>query len=492
MAFELNNRTKIMAGVAVLVLAGAGAGWFFFLQDEAPPPRAAAPAKSAAKAAKAAKAVPEAAKAPAAAPAAAAPAQAAKPAAKPIPTNPDQLIAEILETSGAKAQLQQVASTVAKRGSMKERNPAAAQEFEASLARIFEPNALIAEVAGNLKQDFDAGRMERYLEYLRQPIIAKMAALKVQALSVPAETMQAQMDEVDKNPPAAERAKMLERAEALTRAAGLGSEIGAVMGRGYVDGMLDYLQTSPGGKAALTQIGKGNARNARAALLGQMNATQSERIRNSVKQLAVAYRTASDAELAEYLKAIDTEIGEWGATALANALKPAFEKRGQEQGRAFAQYAFEDKQMAAAAAAPGKAAPAAAAEKPPVQAEEPKPAAAAPAAPAEAPAYKRPPNLREVYTRYNDVVTATVMRDRTAVKELLDDGKSPNVRQQDGLTPLMIAASNGDRDIAAMLLAKGADPNLRAGGRSALSIAKARGAAGAEMVQLLQRGGAKD
>jgi ankyrin repeat protein len=54
----------------------------------------------------------------------------------------------------------------------------------------------------------------------------------------------------------------------------------------------------------------------------------------------------------------------------------------------------------------------------------------------------------------------------------------------------MIASSNGDAEIATMLLAKGADPNLRAGGRSALSIAKARGSAGAAMVQLLERSGA--
>jgi ankyrin repeat protein len=85
------------------------------------------------------------------------------------------------------------------------------------------------------------------------------------------------------------------------------------------------------------------------------------------------------------------------------------------------------------------------------------------------------------------------MRDRAAIKELLDDGKFPNVRQKDGTTPLMIAAGNGDADIAAMLLAKGADPNLRAtGGTTALSIAKARGPGGAEMVQLLQRSGARD
>ena len=85
------------------------------------------------------------------------------------------------------------------------------------------------------------------------------------------------------------------------------------------------------------------------------------------------------------------------------------------------------------------------------------------------------------------------MRDRAAVKELLDDRKYPDVRQKDGTTPLMIAVANGDADIAAMLLARGADPNLRAvGGTNALSLARARGAAGAEVVQLLQRHGAKD
>jgi hypothetical protein len=116
-----------------------------------------------------------------------------------------------------------------------------------------------------------------------------------------------------------------------------------------------------------------------------------------------------------------------------------------------------------------------------------------PSAPAEPVGYQRAANVRSLYTRYNDLITATVMRDQAAVKELLDDGKSPNVRQSDGSTPLMIAVANNDAASASMLLAKGADPNLRAsGGATALSIARSRGAAGTGMVQLLQRGGAKD
>jgi ankyrin repeat protein len=119
--------------------------------------------------------------------------------------------------------------------------------------------------------------------------------------------------------------------------------------------------------------------------------------------------------------------------------------------------------------------------------------AAAPVKPAPVPGYQRSPNIREAYSRYNDVITATVMRDRAAVKELLDDGKNPNARQRDGFTPLMVAVANGDADIAGMLLAKGADPNLRSqSGKTALALARSRGAAGGAMVQMLQRSGAKE
>jgi ankyrin repeat protein len=80
------------------------------------------------------------------------------------------------------------------------------------------------------------------------------------------------------------------------------------------------------------------------------------------------------------------------------------------------------------------------------------------------------------------------MRDRAGVTELLNDGKSPNARQSDGQSALMIAVAQGDVDIAQMLLDKGADPNVSASGRTALSIALARG--DAATAQMLRNGGA--
>jgi hypothetical protein len=476
MAFELDNRTKIMAGVAVLVLAGAGVGWFFFLQDEAPPPRAAAPAKPAAKpAAEAPKGAPDASKAAAAAPV-------SKPGAKPIPTNPDQLIAEVIETSGLKTYFQSFArDAMLKSGAsvQAEQQVADPADFAAATAvveRVFEPGALAAEVAAKLKGSIDAERMARFLELLRQPISVKMTSQPMR--NVTPEAMKEYADGLRKSPPPAARVKLIQSLDELTRTSEVGTDMASAMARDMIDGMLD----------AMKKAGKSVQREARQTVGTQVNAIRVQARAQMRAVMYVMYRNATDDELSEYVKLLDTDTGRWGLELLAEAIRPALVSRGSSLGRENVQFAMA--KMGAVAKAP--AAPQAVAKIDEQKLVE-KPAAAPAAAPVEPPGYRRPADIREVYTRYNDLISATVMRDRAAVKELLDDGKNPNARQRDGFTPLMIAASNGDTDIAAMLLAKGADPNLRAqGGRTALSMAKARGAAGAQLVQLLQRSGAKD
>ena len=481
MAFELNNRTKIMAGVAVLVLAGAGAGWFFFLQDEAPPPRAAAPAKPAAKpAAEAVKGAPVAAKsAEAAAPAAGA----AKPAAKPIPTNPDQLIAEVIETSGAKAQIQIFAREVARsanEASLSEKQKLSDADVKAIYeiaGRIFEPEKITAEVAAGLKAGYDADKMTRFLEILRQPIALKMAAQEGRQTS-PEETARL-LEDIRKNPPSGARQKLVQTLDDIVQSSETGVQIATLTAREMVDATFTGLQ----------KAGKQIPKQARQLLGTQIVAAQGSMRAGFRTLFFIAFRDVSDEDLGEFVKLLDTDTGRWGLQLLAGAQRKAVEDRVRPFAQEVAQIAVRQVLAKGAEAKPvAKAEEEKSAEKPAAA-----PVAAPAAAPAEAPGYMRPANIRDVYTRYNDIMSATVMRDRAAIKELLDDGKSPNVRQSDGFTPLMVAASFGDADIAAMLLAKGADPNLRAqGGRSALSIAKARGAAGAQMVQLLQRGGAKD
>jgi Ankyrin repeats (many copies) len=492
MAFEMDNRSKIMAGVAVLALAGAGA-WFFYFQNDAPPPRAAAPAKSAVKAANASKAAEAAkpaaddAKPAAAAPstAPAAPAAAAKPvAAKPIPKDPGLLIAEVIETSGVKVQFQTFGrETMLKAYAGGRAEGASAEDVKAVteiVERVFEPGKMAAELAANLKSagNFDAERMTRFLELLRQPISLKMTSQQMR--SVTPEAMKEYTENFRKSPPPGARVKVVQAIDEVTHTSEVAADMTNAMARSMIDTLLDGLQ----------KAGKQVPREARQSVGSRLNALRNEMRTQFRTILYVTFRDATDEELSEYLKLLDADTGHWGSELLTNAIRPVLVSRGSQLGREIGQLAVAkqgaDKQVVSKAPAP-----AAAVKEDDKPAD--KPVAAAAPAPVEQPGYRRPANIRELYTRYNDVISATVMQDRAAVKELLDDGKPPNDRQKDGLTPLMIAASNSNVDIAAMLLAKGANPNARApGGKSALSIAKSRGAAGLEMVQLLQRSGATD
>ena len=478
MAIEMNNRTKILAGVVVLAAVGAGA-WFFFFQDDAPPPRPAAtapapaapaPAAAAGKAAEPAKAG-DAAKAADAPQAAAAPA-AGKPAAKPIPTDPDKLIAAVIEASGLRGQMQTFSrETMLKAGG----DEAAVNDI---LGRSFDPAKMAADIAANMKGNLDAERMARFLELLRQPVAAKMAGLESGPL--PSDVVKDASENFRKNPPPAARVKLIQSIDEVTHASELGGELASAMARDMVDVMLDSLK----------KAGKKVPKEARESVAGQLNTMRSQARGNFRGLQNVIYRDVSDAELSEYLKLLDTDTGRWGSDQLAAAIKPVLVGRGSELGKAVAPLVLASR-GAAASKTPETAPEPLAKAQPQAPAE--KPAAGAPAAPAAPVGYRRPANIRELYSSYNDVISATVMRDGAAVKQLLDDGKSPNARQSDGTTPLMIAVGNGDADIAAMLLQKGADPNLRAwSGVTAMSIAKSRGGAGNALIPLLERSGARE
>lgn len=77
--------------------------------------------------------------------------------------------------------------------------------------------------------------------------------------------------------------------------------------------------------------------------------------------------------------------------------------------------------------------------------------------------------------RFNDLVTAVLYQDAGAVNDLLAFGKWPDKADSTGMTPLMIAVSLGQTEIAQALLKAGADPQrVGPGGVTAISIARER------------------
>jgi hypothetical protein len=488
MKLELNNRSKILLGVVVLIGALAAA-WFLYLEEmlmgpatapvaSAPKP-AAAPAKPGADAAKPA--------ADAAKPAAQ-PVAGAKPAAQPAApaaANPDQVIAAVMDASGLTTNLAKFGAEFAAGASAGIPGIGAA-DLKAVTAlgeRIYEPKRLSADISASLKKSYDAERMPKFLDLLKQPVHVKMVGYETRSTN-PAELKQF-MSGYDRNKPTPERARLVARIDNATKSTELITEVTLAMARVTAERMIEEMEKAGARLPASARQQMSNE------LLSQKDKMRGE----FFKMLHFTYRGVPDAELEEYVKLIDTDIGRWGGLQLHNALRTALEPRSRELAREIMQLAVASQAsakptpVAAAAqpAAPVSEAPAAAAEKP---AAEPAKAAAAPVKPAPAPAYRRPDNLPELYKKYNDIITAVVMRDPAAASELLDDGKNPNARQSDGQTALMIAAGNGDMQMIKLLLDKGADPNLRGPhGLSAFSVAKETGRA--DLLKLLESHGAK-
>lgn len=164
-------------------------------------------------------------------------------------------------------------------------------------------------------------------------------------------------------------------------------------------------------------------------------------------------------------------------------------KRGPDPGQVSSREQLAQTKPRATAGAPAPTKPAA-----PAQAE--KPAAAPRKAPAPQPT---PPSVAApaaaaptvTTLRFNDLVTAVLYGDPWAVNDLLAFGKWPDKADSRGMTPLMLAAMLGDMASAEALLKAGANPNRPGpGGDTAVSIARER--QDAPMQALLQRyGGAR-
>jgi hypothetical protein len=91
--------------------------------------------------------------------------------------------------------------------------------------------------------------------------------------------------------------------------------------------------------------------------------------------------------------------------------------------------------------------------------------------------------------KYNDVMTAVVMRDHAGAAEILRAGAWADRTDRHGETPLMLAAKQGDPRMTELLLKHGANPN-RSGPAGSLHAYAGLGG-NAEVVKLITKAGAR-
>lgn len=263
------NKLLLIVGAVVVLGAGGWFAWQHFMAEPPPPPPP--PSKATTR--------------PQAAPAA---------ATAPAPAvNPDKQIEDILAVSGLGHTLQrlpeQLLASVRQAGAQDRSGKlrkADLQEMERLTREAYTAQGFKLRVTAQLKKHYDAGRFQAFLEDSATPLARRMSELERQE---PGQAeMLAFMKALAAKPLPPERARLIERIDAASRASELALEAMFSSVKGMMRGF------AGADAKQLAEIDKA---------IEQQRAAAAGNVRHAVRlSLAYTYRDVGDADLAEYAR----------------------------------------------------------------------------------------------------------------------------------------------------------------------------------------------
>ena len=237
----------------------------------------------------------------------------------PLPKAGPTKIDELLELSGARAQLVGLVARVAA-----DLRPAPGQMSAADMAtidRILAQSLRHDAVYGAVRDAFlphvDRPSLETTAAWLRTPVGRKIIALEIASSQPGAEQKVAEYTAVVKaNPPPARRLELLQRLDWVTGANETSADLVAAIARG-----LSTAVSAAGPPESRLRPGQIEDRAA------QVRARANETLREvRTMSMLYTYQTLEDDELSEYVRFSGTDAGRWYNTAMRKALVGAIGK----------------------------------------------------------------------------------------------------------------------------------------------------------------------
>jgi uncharacterized protein DUF4124 len=237
----------------------------------------------------------------------------------PLPKAGPTKIDELLELSGARAQLVGLVARVAA-----DLRPAPGQMSAADMAtidRILAQSLRHDAVHGAVRDAFlphvDRPSLETTAAWLRTPVGRKIIALEIASSQPGAEQKVAEYTAVVKaNPPPARRLELLQRLDWVTGANETSADLVAAIARG-----LSTAVSAAGPPESRLRPGQIEDRAA------QVRARANETLREvRTMSMLYTYQTLEDDELSEYVRFSGTDAGRWYNTAMRKALVGAIGK----------------------------------------------------------------------------------------------------------------------------------------------------------------------
>ena len=243
----------------------------------------------------------------------------------------DALIAEALEISGTKKELETIPAQI--RAQYDARQSPVRPEDKARVIRIltdaFRPDVLYSAVRSAFRSNFDAQRMDVVMDKLRSPLFRKIAALEL-AASEPGARQDLERFAMglqsDIPPPA--RVALIQRHEAVMRSADLQIEM-AIIASQAVSRSLEPV---------LTPAQRPTGRESDAAVR-KLRSQQDPLTRAALVRWLYTYRALTSEELATYVEFGESDAGRWFAATqrkgLLDAMRAAMDTAARHMASAF-------------------------------------------------------------------------------------------------------------------------------------------------------------
>jgi hypothetical protein len=237
----------------------------------------------------------------------------------PIPKAGPTKVDELLELSGARAQLVGLVSRVAAdlRPAPGQMSAADVATVDRVLAQSLRHEAVYGAVRDAFLPQVDRPSLEAAAAWLRTPVGGKIVVLEIASSQPGAEQKVAEFTAVVKaNPPAARRLELLQRLDWVTGADETSADLVAAIARG-----LSTAVSAAGPPESRLRPGQIEDRAA------QVRARASESLREvRTMSMLYTYQTLEDDELLQYVRFSGSDAGRWYNTAMRKALVSAVGK----------------------------------------------------------------------------------------------------------------------------------------------------------------------
>jgi hypothetical protein len=242
----------------------------------------------------------------------------------------EALIQEVLERSGATAQIGQIPALAL--AGLEEQASGMEPEVYPKLVQIFSQayraERLEQAVRDHFEQHADEARLQKMAEWLRSRLSEKMTQLEIEASTPEAQKkMRDYAAELEWNPPPDQRLDLIARLDKAARVTEGAIEVNLATLRGIVAGLNPVLPPEK-------RLSEEQLREVLAGLRVQLEAPTKSQIQAS---LLYTYRRATQQELAEYAGFMESDLGQWFGQLISNSLLQAMSAAAEEAGKGVAE-----------------------------------------------------------------------------------------------------------------------------------------------------------